>query len=263
MKRIEFLTQDDPLYILPLFAEFFRYYSSDFAIVGVSCCRTMGRRPRKQLLRELFLLYGFVGFCRLIARRLAASLLSIYPARRGANRYWSLRQLCRAYDVPFRKIGPPNDAAYVEGLRKRAPDLLVSVACPYLLKASVLNVAPLGSINIHHGPLPRYKGMMPTFWQLFHGERQVGVTVHYMNERIDEGQVLLQESIAVEPGESLDHLIRRSKEHGAHCLARVLLRLGSPERWIATAPARVEPSCFTFPTPQQLREFHRKGLRAI
>jgi methionyl-tRNA formyltransferase len=262
MKRLEFLTQDDPLYILPLFAEFFRAYSGEFEIAQVSCCRTMGSRPRSKLLKELLLLYGTVGFSRLAARVAAGKLLSVVPAGRGADRYWSMRQLCRAYGVPFRPIGSPNDTAYIEGLRGRGPDLMVSVACPYILKAPVLESVPMGCINIHHAPLPYYRGMMPTFWQLYHGESRVGVTIHYVNEKIDEGEVLFQESLPVESGESLDHVIRRSKEHGAHCLARVIRELPRPHRTVQ----EVRPSAgsyFTFPTPQQIREFHRKGLRAI
>lgn len=262
MKRLEFLTQDDSLYILPLFAEFFRMYSGEFEIVQVSCCRTMGSRPRSKLLKELLLLYRPLGFSRLAARVAAGKLLSVLPAGPGANRYWSMRQLCRAYGVPFRPIGSPNDAAYIDGLRRRGPDLLVSVACPYILKPPVLESAPMGCINIHHAPLPYYRGMMPTFWQLYYGERRVGVTIHYVNEKIDEGEVLFQETLPVEPGESLDHVIRRSKEHGAHCLARVIREL--PRQRRAAQQARApEGSYFTFPTPQQIREFHRKGLRAI
>jgi methionyl-tRNA formyltransferase len=172
-----------------------------------------------------------------------------------------VRQVCRAYGVPFRQIGNPNDTTYIRGLSDRRPDLLVSVACPHILKAPVLRVAPMGCINIHHAPLPRYKGMMPTFWQLYHGEPQVGITVHYVNQKIDEGEPVLQETIPVEPGESLDHLIRRSKQLGAHYLARVLRNLPLPRRTVALAAG--EGSYFTFPTPQEIRDFHRKGLRAI
>ena len=263
MRRIEFITQDDSLYILPLFVEFFRAYSGEFEIVGVSCCRTMGGRPRAKLAKELALLYGTLGFARLLTRRAMARALSLYPASRAARHHWSLGQLCRAYGVEYRKVpGNPNDRSYVDGLRERAPDLLVSVACPYILKEPVLHAAPLGCVNIHHAPLPRYKGMMPTFWQMFHGEREVGVTVHRMNEKVDQGAVLLQESLPIEPGETLDHLIRRSKEHGAHCLARVIRDIDRlPPR--AVPAADPERSYFTFPTLQQIREFHRKGLRAI
>jgi len=51
--RIEFLTQDDPLYILPFFDEFLRNYSSEFEVLQISCCPTMGKRSRLQLLREI------------------------------------------------------------------------------------------------------------------------------------------------------------------------------------------------------------------
>ncbi len=44
---------------------------------------------------------------------------------------------------------------------------------------------------------------MPTFWQLYHGEQQLGVTIHYMAAKVDEGDALLQESLPVTPGESL------------------------------------------------------------
>lgn len=262
MKRIEFLTQDDFLYILPFFAEFFKSYGEEFEITRVSCCRTMGNRSRWKLLKELVLLYHPLGFARLAGSVALAKALSLYPARKGARRYWSMRQLCRTYGTSFRRIGSPNHETYVNGLRDRAPDLLVSVACPYILKRPVLSVPPMGCINIHHAPLPRYKGMMPTFWQLFHGERHVGVTVHSMTERIDEGEVLLQEALAIEPGESLDHLIRRSKQHGAHCLARVIRDLGALHQPVTTLRA-AEGSYFTFPNPDQIREFHRKGLRAL
>jgi methionyl-tRNA formyltransferase len=148
------------------------------------------------------------------------------------------------------------------GIERRKPDLIVSIACPYILKSKLLNTPPLGCINIHHAPLPQYKGMMPTFWQLYHGERKVGLTIHYMVETIDEGQALLQENLPVEAGESLDNLIRRSKRHAAHCLTRVLRQLRSRTQSVITLD-RSKSSYFTFPTQQQIREFRQRGLRVI
>src|SRR2546426_7181961 len=62
--KIELLTQDDPLYILPFFEEFFQYYASEFQILQVSSSRAMGKRPRFQLLRELTYLYGPLGMAK-------------------------------------------------------------------------------------------------------------------------------------------------------------------------------------------------------
>jgi methionyl-tRNA formyltransferase len=260
--KLEFLTQDDPLYVLPFFDEFIRHYVGEFEIVRLSTSPTMGKRSRFQLFKELSALYGPTGFLRLLTRLGTARVLGQLSLKKDSVSYHTLGQLCRAYDIPYKQIGNPNESEFVDSVRRRAPDLLVSVACPYILKTPVLSIAPLGAINIHHAPLPRYKGMMPTFWQMFHGEKAVGLTIHYMTPKVDEGDALYQSKQPIEPDESLDHLIQRSKRHGAHCMASVVrqLRDGNSSSF---AMDHSKGSYFTFPTAAEIREFHRRGFRAI
>jgi methionyl-tRNA formyltransferase len=260
--RIEFLTQDDPLYVLPFFQEFFEARPGDIEVLRVSSSRAMGKRPRLQLFRELFSLYGVVGSIRIGSRIIRAHLFSSMPRRRGAQRYDTLAQLCRSYAVPYAVIASPNEAEFLAGARERAADVIVSVACPYIVGRPLLSLPPRGCINIHHAPLPRYKGMMPTFWQMFHGERSVGITIHYMSDRVDEGSALFQDFLEILPGESLDHLIRRSKRYGAQCMVRVLRELHAGTQ--RTVPLNATgDTYFTFPTIEEIRQFHRRGLRAI
>lgn len=260
--KIEFLTQDDPLYVLPFFDEFVRNYAAEFEILHLATCPTMGKRSRIQMVKELTQLYGVTGIARLVIRLAFSRLAGLLPSKLGARSYATLTQLCRAYGIPHTQIGNPNAAEFMELVRRRAPDLIVSVACPYILKEPILNLAPKGAINIHHAPLPRYKGMMPTFWQMYHGEKTVGLTIHYMVAKLDEGQALLQDEQPFHAGESLDHLIRRSKRHGAHAMAQVLRQL----RDGTISPRTMDQSkgsYYTFPTSDEIKEFHRRGLRAI
>lgn len=260
--KIEFLTQEDSLYILPFFEEFLRHYVGEFEITRISCCRAMGKRPRFQLLRELKWLYGVPGLSRLLWQAGTAKVLAALPRGRSAARFYSIAQLAKAYGIECVPVGNPNQAEFTEGLTRRSPELLVSVACPYILKANVLAIPPRGCINIHHAPLPRYKGMMPTFWQLYHGEAELGVTIHTMAAKVDEGEALLQESVPVKRGESLHNLIRQSKRHGAHAMARVLRSLSAN---LATPIPldHAQGSYYTFPKREEALEFRRRGLRAI
>lgn len=260
--RIEFLTQEDSLYILPFFEEFLRNYAGEFEITRISCCRAMGKRSRLQLLRELQWLYGLTGLGKLLFQAGTARLLALVPRGRSASRYYSIAQLAKAYGIPYQPVANPNQPEFTSALQQRSPDLLISVACPYILKEKVLAIPPRGCINIHHAPLPRYKGMMPTFWQLYHGEQQLGVTIHYMAAKVDEGDALLQESLPVTRGETLHQLIRRSKRHGAHCMARVVRSLQANEA-VAVQMDHAQGSYFTFPRREEAVEFRRKGLRAI
>ena len=260
--KIEFLTQEDSLYILPFFEEFLRNYAGEFEIARISCCRAMGKRSRLQLLQELKWLYGVTGLGKLFFQAGIAKAFSMLPRRRASRHFYSIAQLAKAFGIPYERVENPNQPEFTAPFQQRSPELLISVACPYILKDKLLAIPPRGCINIHHAPLPRYKGMMPTFWQLFHGEQQLGVTIHYMAANVDEGDALLQESLPVSAGESLHTLIRRSKRHGAHCMARVLRNVQSNQA-VGIRMDHSQGSYFTFPKREEAREFRRRGLRAI
>jgi methionyl-tRNA formyltransferase len=260
--KIVFLTQDDPIYILPFFDEFFRQDLGEIEIKGIFSCKTMGDRKRVKLLRELLSLYGTLGLSRLLIRRVNCKFAEQLPAKPGARRFYSVPQIGRAFQVPHAFIGNPNRDDAVTQISALSPDLLVSVACPYILKEKLLTLPPLGCVNIHHAPLPRYKGMMPTFWQMYQGEHAVGLTIHTMAARVDEGSALLQEQLPMVKGESLDSLIRRTKRHGAHCMLRVLQQIAEQKQGklsVEDGPG----SYFTFPTAAEIKEFRRRGFRAI
>lgn len=260
--KVVFVTQEDPIYILPFFDEFFRQNLSGVDVLGVFCCRTMGDRDRGQLFRALWCLYGTSGLLRLLARRALSTLLQYLPARRNARRFYSVGQICRTFGLAHEPIGDPNREVFRSRIAELSPDLIVSIACPYIFGKKLLSLPPLGCINVHHAPLPRYRGMMPTFWQMYRREKNVGLTIHTMTERVDGGTALLQERIAIGDGESLDALMRRTKRHAARRTLGVVRQLAQQTQtgWSLGAE---EGSYFTFPTPAQMRDFRRCGFRAI
>jgi methionyl-tRNA formyltransferase len=64
-----------------------------------------------------------------------------------------------------------------------------------ILKESVFKIPRLGSINIHQGLAPYYRGGPPVFWELHNGEREVGITVHFVEAKVDTGEILTQETL--------------------------------------------------------------------
>lgn len=256
--RVLFLTQEDPLYILPFFQSFFRQAESRITVVGVYACRSMGKRKRMQLLKELFGLYRAGGFIRLVTLHIGARLQGALGLKADS----SMRRLCASRSIPYRRIGDPNDSSITAELAGMNIDVLVSVACPYILKAEILSTASTTSINLHHAPLPRYKGMMPTFWQMFHQERSVGITVHTIARKLDEGPALFQDSLPIEPDETLHELIQRSKRFGAGAVLTVLYQIADGTA-APLPPCGQQGSYFTFPTRAEMDEFHRRRLRAI
>jgi methionyl-tRNA formyltransferase len=83
----------------------------------------------------------------------------------------------------------------------REPDVLVVVAYGRLLPRAVIELPPHGTVNAHFSLLPRYRGAAPVQWALAHGETRTGVSTMRVVEQLDAGPVLLQQEVAIEPGE--------------------------------------------------------------
>lgn len=71
-----------------------------------------------------------------------------------------------------------------------APDLIISVRFSLIFKPDMIDRVPLGIVNVHPGPLPGYRGLFAPFWQILHGEQQLGCTVHVIDPGIDTGDVI-------------------------------------------------------------------------
>jgi len=104
--------------------------------------------------------------------------------------------------------------------------------------------------------------MMPNFWQMLHGETEVGTTVHRINASLDDGAILAQILTPLQPGESLDSVIRRTKREGGRLLGNTLTLLARGQ--VTELPnSAAEGSYFSFPTPDDVRQFRRRGLRML
>lgn len=77
-------------------------------------------------------------------------------------------------------------------IMKTAPDLIWVTDYRYLLPPSVLNLAPLGAVNLHPSLLPKYRGRAPVNWAIINGERELGLTAHFIDEEMDGGDIIEQ-----------------------------------------------------------------------
>ena len=115
--------------------------------------------------------------------------------------------------------------AFLDKLGELAPDLLVVVAYGRILRRELLAVAPVGAVNLHFSVLPRYRGAAPVQWALARGEKETGVTTMQISERLDEGDVLQQRTVSIEPGERAAALQSRLAAVGAVLLVETIAAL--------------------------------------
>jgi len=82
-------------------------------------------------------------------------------------------------------------------IRDINPDVIFSIFFLQILKNPILDIPKLGCINIHFAPLPKYRGFYPQMHAIINGEKTHGVTMHFMDEDIDSGDVIIQKSVPI------------------------------------------------------------------
>ena len=109
----------------------------------------------------------------------------------------SLRAVAEAHGVPVHFVNNYHSPEAIALMREADADLGV-VLGTNILKESVFKIPRLGSINVHQGLAPYYRGCPAVFWELFNDEREVGLTVHFVETKVDTGKIVMQETVPLE-----------------------------------------------------------------
>lgn len=114
-----------------------------------------------------------------------------------------------------------RDEAFQAELRSLGATLFVVVAFR-MLPQSVWAMPPMGTFNLHASLLPQYRGAAPINWALINGEKETGVTTFLLNEHIDEGAILMQESTPIVTEDNVESLHDRLAEIGRHLVLKTI-----------------------------------------
>lgn len=135
------------------------------------------------------------------------------------------KELAEQYQVPVYQPATLRDAAVQQQIRDLCPDVIVVVAYGKLLPKEVLEIPPLGCINVHGSLLPKYRGAAPIQWAVLKGEEKTGVTTMYMAEGMDTGDIILTAETDIGEDETSGQLFDRLKDLGADLLITTLHQL--------------------------------------
>lgn len=132
-------------------------------------------------------------------------------------------KLCaEQYGIPVFQPEKVREEAAVERLRRENADIFVVAAFGQLLPKTILEMPRFGCINIHGSLLPAYRGAAPVQWAVLDGQKEAGDTIMQMNEGLDTGDILMQESIPLSADETAGSLYDKLSSMGGPLLLRAL-----------------------------------------
>lgn len=146
-----------------------------------------------------------------------------------AENVWfdSVAELAASRGIPVFAPDDPNHPLWVEQVRQAAPDVIFSFYYRKLLRKSLLEIPEHGCFNLHGSLLPRYRGRAPVNWALVNGERETGVTLHVMTPKVDAGDIVAQERVAIDEDDTARTVFSKLTAATAVLLDDVLPKLKS------------------------------------
>ena len=104
----------------------------------------------------------------------------------------TLYKYCQQYNIDYLKHKDINSKEFVQHIRLYECDLFISMSFNQIFKKEIINLPKLKTINCHAGKLPFYRGRNILNWALINDEKEFGITVHYIDEGVDTGDIILQ-----------------------------------------------------------------------
>lgn len=249
--RVFLITQNEPFFLLDSFKYLFSNLPDDIEIVG---CAVFKGSPfgknQNFIIKSLNTLkiFGIRFFL----------YYSVWFILNKLTRKPSVEKFIIKNSVPILSIyGSINSEKSLDAIRSYEPDLLVSIAGNQIFKKPLIDIGKKGCLNLHTAMLPKYRGLMPTFWALKNKEDFIGVSVFFIDEGIDSGPIICQQAIKVDD-RTHKEIIKITKKIGMDLIIKAFHKIKN-ENYTLMPNKESESSYYSFPTRSDVLEYKKNG----
>jgi len=169
---------------------------------------------------------GYVCLKQLIEMGEDVVFVVTHRERKDENIWFeSVGELAHKYNIPLLKPDSVRDNRFIDVISSLKPDVIFSFYFREIFGERLLSIPRYGCINLHGSLLPTYRGRAPVNWVIINGEKETGVTFHYMTDVVDAGPIIIQKSIEIENDDTGLSLMKKVASSGAEILKNVVLSL--------------------------------------
>ena len=257
--KVVIITQNEPLYI-PLMIRDILEEKKEFITEIVVVPPHVKTKSMSGTFKQRLLVFG-LGY--VLKIRYLVVIMKLKRKLGMLKRPSSVQDVSRKYNVKYQEIDSVNSEEFLSHLQKENIDLIISLSPPQVFKKRILEIPKLGVINLHGALLPYYKGLQPSFWALAKGEKITGCTVHTMDEKIDEGNILVQKTNKINLDDTQFSIIYKNKKLGTRAILEAIELFKSGEYIKIQKPMPKGGSYYSFPTKNDVKAFYNNGKKLV
>ena len=221
--RIYIITMDDPIQTYRFIKEIIDAKKDE--IVGLAVPKgnrlTLSKGKSKiAYIFSLLLIMGpwhfFITSLKTIAFKMKKKLFSF-----GIGKNPSRMAYAESRNIPARNITTPNSKKFREYLETLDLDIIINQS-QNIIKKELLSIPKIGVLNRHNALLPKNRGRLTPFWVIYKGEKQTGVSIHFVEEGIDSGDIVVQKKFNVIKGDSFNTIVKKNYKIAAKAMIEAI-----------------------------------------
>lgn len=254
--RLYFILADENLFHPRFFLSCLAKLSKDYEVAGITVAKDSHKRGLLDFLKQQLSLWGFLGFLYIA---LMSSIRSILNKLNLVDNL-SLKNIAWKNNIEYIESFNVNQENHLNHLKKLNIDIIIS-SCGHIFKKELLKLPKIACINRHTALLPKYGGVLPVFWAMYFEEKKFGVSIHYMVEKIDRGDILSQIEIPLKKENSLFKNYRLGFDKSVDVIILALENL--KKRKIVSRFYSNDKKYFSFPAIKNIQDFRSKGYKSF
>ena len=253
--KIIIVTQNAPIYLAQFLNELFKkIINNSHTVKSVVVFPPYFRKSILGEIKERYDYYGFIDFIKMMLYITGNKFLSTVANICPWIGYYSVKNVINKHKIIRYKTDSVNSKDFIEYIKMNQVDLIISIASPKIFKKELLTAPKKGCINYHTALLPKYRGRQPLFWALLHGEQNVGISIHEMDEKLDNGPIIIQEKIPVASQDSLHKLYLKTIKTGPKLIMDAIEKLDT-NNFDRIENDSSQATLYRFPTKEAARLF--------
>lgn len=219
--KIVFVFSTDPIIMNPYIYRLISEGGVEIAGVIEVKGAMIKRKKRSDRYSIMFAFMLIVGPWRTMKYSFISLYRRVFPST-------AVRELCESKSIPYYQFNTINTKGCIEVLTELQPDIIFNQS-DHIVRQKAIDVPRIGIVNRHGSLLPRYRGQMSPFWQVYRGEKTGGITFHFLDEKLDSGPIIYQEEIPINKNETANSMIQKVFDHAFTGFPKVVEHLSKPD----------------------------------
>lgn len=207
--KIYITVTEEPLFINPFIKKVIQSIPSDIIGVGIVSGSLVSGKSLGKKVKYLFTIALISGPLELFRRfflLVCFNLFNKIDFLKDKNPF-SVSQVAKEYNIPIKYVDDINSEEFLTYLKNMKPDLIINQA-QAILQKDFLSIPTVGCLNRHAALLPKYRGRLAPFWAYLNMETETGVSIHFIDEKIDHGDIVVQKKIPIKRFDTFDSLMK-------------------------------------------------------